>query len=64
MTINKGSDFVISSIRCLRILNEILLCVLFSEMVFEEVLMNKLMMIFKVVAVFVFVEWFWTAIIN
>ncbi|KAM3146394.1 hypothetical protein pb186bvf_001363 [Paramecium bursaria] len=59
-----GSDFVISSIRCLRILNEILLCILFSEMVFEEILMNKLMIIFKVVAVFIFVEWFWTAIIN
>lgn len=59
-----GSDFVISTIRSLRILNEILLCYLLAEIVFEESAQNRLATLFKVIGAFVFVEWFWTAVIS
>ncbi|CAD8163185.1 unnamed protein product [Paramecium octaurelia] len=59
-----GSDFVISTIRCLRILNEILLCSLLAEIGFEKDFLDKLEIVLKVLSGFVFIEWFWTAIIS
>lgn len=45
-------------------MNEILLCCVLSDIVFDTESKDKLDIVFKIIGGFVFVEWFWTAIIS
>jgi hypothetical protein len=48
----------------LRIVTSSLLCSTLSEIVFEEEHFNLIQKILKIVLAMVFVEWFWTALVN
>jgi hypothetical protein len=55
---------MISTIRCLRLVTEAMLCSTLSEIVYEEAYYQRIQIVLKVVLSFLFVEWFWTALVN
>ena len=55
---------MISTIRSLRLVTEALLCSTLAEIVCEETYYERIQLVLKLVLVFVFLEWFWTALIN
>lgn len=55
---------MISTIRSLRLITEAMLCSILSEIVYEEGYFQMIQTVLKVVLGFLFVEWFWTAIVN
>lgn len=55
---------MISTIRSLRLVTEAMLCSILSEIVYEEGYYQMIQTILKIVLGCLFVEWFWTAVIN